>query len=118
MAEETTGLAIQAPGDTQPTNKVAAASNAAMAVGALIAGVLSAYGGPAIIEMLGEWGVANPSTAQLLVMIVTGVAGGVAGKYVPPMAAYNVLDKPNVALQRAAPPAPAHPAYATIGGMK
>lgn len=99
MAEQKLDIAVQE--SPQPTNKVAAASNAAAAIGGVIAGVMAAYGGPAILEMLGDWGTAHPDTAQLIVMIVAGIAGVVGGKYVPPAAAYNVLDKPNKPLKTA-----------------
>lgn len=97
MPDKTLDIAVQT--SPQPTNKVAAASNAAAAAGVIIAGVMAAYGGPAILELLGAWGQSHPNTAQLIVMIVSGLAGGVGGKYVPQVAAYNVLDKPNVPLK-------------------
>lgn len=91
-------VAIQQPGMTEPTNKVAAAGTAAAGIGFVVAGVMAGYGGPAIIELMGTWGEMHPNSANLIVMIVTGIAGAVAGKFGSQAAAYNVLDKPNVAL--------------------
>lgn len=93
------GVAVQA--SAEPTNKVAAASNAAGSFAAVIGGVMAAYGGPAMTELMGEWGKAHPSTAALGVMLVTSLASFYAVKYGGRAAAYNVLDKPNVPLKAA-----------------
>ena len=90
-------VALQA--SPEPTNKVAAASNAAGGLAAVLGGVMAGYGGPAITEMLGTWGQAHPNTAALIVMAVTSVAAYIATKYAARAAAYNVLDKPNVAVK-------------------
>jgi hypothetical protein len=87
----------------QPTNKVAAASEAAGSLAAVLAGVMAGYGGPAITELLGAWGEANPSTTQLVVALVAAAAGYVVVKYPARAAAYNVLDKPNVPLAPVSP---------------
>lgn len=95
-------LAVQA--EPQPTRKVAAASNAAGSLAAVLAGVMAGYGGPAITEMLGTWGEAHPSTTQLVVALAAAGAAYVATKYGSQRAAYNVLDKPNVPLAPASRP--------------
>lgn len=95
-AQPTATIAVQAA--PEPTNKVAAASNAAGGLAAVVAGVMAAYGGPAIVELLGEWGATHPSTTQLVVGIGAAVAGFVVTRAGGRAAAYNVLDKPNVPL--------------------
>lgn len=87
-------LAVQ--NGPQPTRKVAAAANAAGSLAAVIGGVMAGYGGPAIMELLGEYGKTHPSIAGFLVMMATSVASFLAVKYGGQAAAYNVLDKPNV----------------------
>jgi hypothetical protein len=87
----------------QPTRKVSAASNVGGSVAAVLAGVMAGYGGPAIMELLGEYGSSHPSVAQFLIMIATSVAAFIATKYGGQAAAYNVLDKPNVPLTPVSP---------------
>jgi ammonia channel protein AmtB len=100
-AGPTLDIAVQAPGNLQPTNKVSAAANAAGGIGAVVGGVMAGYGGPAIVEALGKWGETHPSITSFVVMMTTGVIGALAVKYGGQRAAYNVLDKPNVALKPA-----------------
>lgn len=96
MDETSLNIAIQE--GTQPTNKVAAASNASGGIAAVVASIMAAYGGPAIIEALGSFAETNPSGTTLLVMLVVGLASFFAAKFGGQAAAYNVLDKPNVPL--------------------
>lgn len=93
------GLAVQSGG--QPTRKVSAATNAAGSVAAVLAGVMAGYGGPAIMELLGKYGETHPSVAQFLIMATTSLAAFLATKYGGQAVAYNVLDRPNVALKKA-----------------
>ena len=94
--ENELNIAVQSSG--QPTNKVRAASNVGGALAGVMAGVMTAFGGPAIMELMGEWGMSHPSTAALLVATVAALASWVAGKYGGQTAAFNVLDKPNIPL--------------------
>jgi hypothetical protein len=80
----------------EPTNKVAAATNAAGGIAGIITGIMAAYGGPAIVEMLGAWATTHPAATQFLVVLITGVAGWLATLYGGRIASYNVLDAPNV----------------------
>ena len=96
MTEIVTDIARQA--SSQPTNKVRAASNVGGALAGVMAGVMTAFGGPALMELMGVWGTSHPSTAALLVASVAALASWVAGKYGGQQAAYNVLDKPNIPL--------------------
>ena len=96
MENENLNIAVQASG--QPTNKVSATGTAAGGIAAVLAGVMTAYIGPAIMEQLGSWGTANPSTAAFLVALAAALAGFFATKYGGQAAAYNVLDKPNIPL--------------------
>jgi hypothetical protein len=88
----------------EPTNKVAAATNAAGGIAGIVAGTLAAYGGPAIVEFLGAWATTHPAGTQLVVLLVTGVAAGIATKYAGRSASYNVLDAPNVPMAPVASP--------------
>ena len=94
MENSNLSVAVQTSG--QPTNKVAAASNMGGGLAAVVAGVMAAYGGPAITEMLGTWSTTHPSATALLVAAVAAVAGYFVTKFGGQAAAYNVLDKPNV----------------------
>lgn len=80
----------------EPTNKVAAASNAAGSLAAVLAGVMTGYAGPAITELAGEWGKGHPNTLQLGIAMIAALAAYVATKAGARAAAYNVLDAPNV----------------------
>lgn len=89
----------------EPTNKLAAGANTAAGVGAILAAVMAAYGADAIREMMTAMGLGGyPALINLVVMGVTGVAGWWATKRAALLGGYNVLDKPNVALQPAAKP--------------
>lgn len=99
MADEQLNIAVQ--DSAQPTNKVAAASNAAGGVAAVVAGVMAAYGGDAIRELLGPMAATYPAATTLIVLIVTGLASFYATKFGGQAAAFNVLDKPNVPLVKA-----------------
>jgi len=99
MADEPLNIAVQ--DSAQPTNKVAAASNAAGGVAAVVAGVMAAYGGDAIREIMGPLAQQYPSATTLVVLMATGVAAYYATKFGGQAAAYNVLDKPNVPLAKA-----------------
>ena len=90
------GVAVQTSGE--PTRKVAAATNVGSALGGVIAGVMTIYGGPAIIEMLGDWGVNNPQQTTFIVALATATATWAGIKYGGRSASYNVLDAPNVAM--------------------
>jgi hypothetical protein len=94
-------LNIAVQDSAQPTNKVAAATNASGGIAAVVASIMAAYGGPAIVEALGEFATTNPSGTAFAVMLVTGVASFYAAKLGGQAAAFNVLDKPNVPLARA-----------------
>jgi negative regulator of sigma E activity len=82
----------------EPTNKVQAGTTAAGGLAAVIAGVMAAYGGPAVVELLGAWATTHPSATALLVAGLSAVAAYFVTKYGGQAAAYNVLDKPNVAM--------------------
>ena len=97
-------VAVQA--SAQPSNKVAAASNAAGSLAAVLAGVMTGYAGPALTELAGEWGKTHPSTLQLGIALVAALAAYIATRAGARAAAYNVLDKPNVPLAPVANPAP------------
>ena len=87
--------------DDHPTNKLAAGTNAAGAIGGVIAGVFASYGGPAIKELIGTTGLGAESQNFVVLLVVT-VAGFLATKYGGQRAAYNVLDKPNRPVARPA----------------
>lgn len=79
-----------------PTNKVVAATNVAGTIAGIVTGTMAAYGGPAILEMLNkDWSLTHPNAAQLIVLLITGVAGGLATKFGGKAAAFNVYDKVN-----------------------
>jgi hypothetical protein len=79
-----------------PTNKVVAATNMAGTIAGIVTGTMAAYGGPAILELLDKaWAASHPNAAQLIVLLITGVAGGLATKFGGKAAAFNVLDKVN-----------------------
>lgn len=84
----------------QPTNKVAAASTAAGALGAVLLAVTS-FIGPALEESLGPY--MGPSTLQLVIAAVGAAVGYFGLKYGAQAAAYNVLDAPNRPLTSHAP---------------
>jgi hypothetical protein len=92
----TSTVAVQT--GTQPTNKVAAATNVGSGIAAVIAGVMTIYGGPALVEMLGPWGVAHPNSTAFAVALATAAATWAGVRYGGRGAAYNVLDAPNVAM--------------------
>lgn len=96
-------VAIQT--DPQPTNKVSAASNTAGGIAGVLAGVMTVYGGDAIRETLSVLPI-GPKLQDLIVFAVVAVAGFYASKLGGQAAAYNVLDKPNVALQPVTTPTP------------
>jgi hypothetical protein len=90
-------IAVQAPGNTQPTNKVSAASTAGGSIGAIIAGAMSLYGDGAIREVLSGLPIGEKTT-DLIVFVLVSAAVYLGTKYGAQAAAYNVLDKPNVPL--------------------
>jgi hypothetical protein len=101
---EPLNIAVQE--SAQPTNKVAASTNASGSVAAVVAGVMAAYGGDAIREVMGAVATTHPDGTNLVVMLVTGIAAFYATKLGGRAAAYNVLDKPNVPLVAASPTPP------------
>jgi uncharacterized membrane protein YeiH len=97
-----TDVAVQQ--GSQPTRKVAAASEAAGGIGGIIAGAMTLYGDGAIREVLANMPIGEKST-DLIVFIVVSAAVYLGSKYGARAAAWNVLDKPNVPLAPV-PPAP------------
>jgi hypothetical protein len=95
-------VAVQAPGNTQPTNKVSAAANYGGGIGGIIAGAMSLYGDGAIREVLATLPIGEKTT-DLLVFAIVSAAVYLGTKYGAQAAAYNVLDKPNVALEPVKP---------------
>jgi uncharacterized membrane protein YeiH len=94
---EAPAVAIQT--SPQPTNKVTWASNAAGSIGAVFAGSIAAYGGDQLRTVLIELSPSlaeKPATIGLIVFVLVALAGFFANKYGSQLAAYNVLDKPNV----------------------
>lgn len=91
MSNENLNVAVQV--SSQPTNKVAAAAEAAGAIGAVLVAVTN-FIGPALEETLS--GYLGPNTLALVTTAVTAVASYYALKYGTRVAAFNVLDKPNV----------------------
>jgi hypothetical protein len=97
-------VAVQQISNPQPTNKVAAATNAGSSIAAVISGVMVAFGGPALIEMLGPWGTAHPNATAFTVALVAAVASWAGVRYGGRGASYNVLDAPNVPMVPAPSP--------------
>jgi predicted lipid-binding transport protein (Tim44 family) len=95
-------VAVQAPGNTQPTNKVTAASTAGGGIGAIIASGMSLYGEAALREVLANFPIGEKLTDLICFVAVASVVY-VGTKYGAQWAAYNVLDKPNVPLAPVSP---------------
>jgi hypothetical protein len=88
----------------EPTNKVAAATIAGGGSGAAITVLMTTWGGPAIIEMLGPvWVAAHPAGTQVIVGAVS-ILVGLLPIWLARLAAYNVLDAPNIAMVPAPSP--------------
>lgn len=107
MTDMTAPVAVQAT--SEPTNKLVAGTNAAAGVGAVIAGVLAAYGGEAIKEVwpaLVPTALEGPAFTNLVVMGLVGVATFYATRASGRAAAYNVMDKPNIPIATAPSPRP------------
>jgi hypothetical protein len=99
-------VAVQAPGNTQPTNKVAAATNWGGTAGGAIAGIVSTFGSDSIHEL---WVIAfgtgaAPMTEKIVSALIIFAVCTFATRYLGRVAAYNVLDKPNVAMAPVTPP--------------
>lgn len=99
-----TAVAQQAT--NEPTRKLSIGTTASAGVGAVIAGALASYGNEAIREVLIEVVpsiATKAATANFIIFLVVTVAAYVANKSAGLGAGYNVLDKPNIPLERAAP---------------
>jgi hypothetical protein len=90
------GVAVQISG--QPTRKVAAATNYGSTAGGLIAGAMTLYGDGAIREVLALVPLIGPKMTDLLVFLAVGAAVLFGSKVAGRIAAYDVLDAPNVAM--------------------
>jgi hypothetical protein len=98
-------MAIQKPGNDQPTNKVAAATNWGGTAGGAIAGIVSTFGSDAIheqwVNLFGQG--ADPMTEKLVTALLVFGICTFATRYLGRIAAYNVLDKPNIAMGPVSP---------------
>lgn len=99
MSDESLDIAVQS--GSEPTNKVAAASNASGGIAGVVAGVMAVYGADALREILGPLATTHPAATTLIVLTVTSTAAFYATQLGGRAAAFNVLDKPNVPLVKA-----------------
>lgn len=91
-------LAVQS--GPQPTRKVTSATNAAGTAGGVIAAIFTTFGGDSIHELwvLAFGAGAAPMTEKLVTALIVFGVSTFAVRWLGRVAAYNVLDLPNVPL--------------------